>query len=304
MPSRNPNGSRFESFAVVKRPHDVEPVRLHVRDQAVVPRRRAAPWSGANRRSTDVDRVSGRPAPLPRGRDVGADVAEQPAAVVGHHAGQIRLAEALRQRRGLGEPRDPGRGERHVHGPVRCRLRRRRHAADVEESVDQVARRPGLVDPQQDVRRMGQPAVAAGHQTLDVVEVELVVHRHPFRSRSQLRQPGLRTRLVARVDAAADGRGSGRAPARRARDRRSRRPWSAPGGGAGSACTDLVPRSAEHQPPRPREADPVAEDEVDPPGQPGDEVVHVALEAAVVAAGEDQPFAVVDAAPSGRSGSR
>ena len=140
MPSRNPNGSRFESFAVVNDLTTWNPCASTsaTRLSCHAP---SAPWSAAYSSSSDVDRRRWSARPTPSGRDVGADVAEEPAAVVGHHAGQV--SGSLNP---SGSPvdsvsrLDPGRGERHVHGPVRRRLRRRRHTADVDESVDQVAR--------------------------------------------------------------------------------------------------------------------------------------------------------------------
>src|SRR4051794_27882886 len=60
---------------------------------------------------------------------------------------------------------------------------------------------------------------------------------------------------------------------------------------------DLVAGASKDQPTRFRESCPVAEDEVDSPGEPGDEVVHVAFLAAVVAAAEDEPPVVVEQHP-------
>src|SRR5262245_40186178 len=57
---------------------------------------------------------------------------------------------------------------------------------------------------------------------------------------------------------------------------------------------NLVARSAEDQPSSSWEAGAVAEYQVYSPPHPGDEVVHVAFEASVVATGEDQPAIVVD----------
>ena len=65
----------------------------------------------------------------------------------------------------------------------------------------------------------------------------------------------------------------------------------------------LVPGAALDQPVGARVADAVAEDEIDPPGDLVDEVVHVALDTAVVIAGEEQRASGRPGKPSGRSGS-
>src|SRR4051794_37582101 len=61
----------------------------------------------------------------------------------------------------------------------------------------------------------------------------------------------------------------------------------------------LVAGPAEQQPAGGRVALAVAEHRVEAPGHLVDELVHVALEAAVVAGGEDQPAVVVDRHPAG-----
>ena len=138
----------------------------------------------------------------------------------------------------------------------------------------------------------GQRAEATGEQALHVVRLE---HRPAHSSAMQLvggsfveRARQVDAQLAVRIDIARGESVVGRVPDRR-HDLMVAQVVL-------ERC--LVLRSPEDQPPGRRIAHPVAEDGVEAPRQPVDEVVHVALERAVVGTGENQPPAVVDGHPA------